>query len=296
MKFSSLVLAALISSIGLSAHAEGRLDKIKSTKTVTLGYRDSSIPFSYLDGQKPIGYSMDICYGIVEALKKQLGTDLNVKLVPVTSASRIPLTMNGTVDMTCGSATNNAERQKQVSFAPTTFVTATRFVSAKADNLKSLKDFKGQTVTSTAGTSNIKWLTATNAKEGLGMNIIPSKDHAGAFLTVQAGRAKAFFMDDVLLAGLAANSEDPSKWVISDEALTIEPYAIIQPKDDPEFKKAVDGAVIAMMKSGEINKLYTKWFESPIPPKNINLNLPMSEALKKVIASPTDSPDPATYK
>ncbi|MGO1766211.1 MAG: transporter substrate-binding domain-containing protein, partial [Advenella sp.] len=144
--------------------------------------------------------------------------------------------------------------------------------------------------------SNIKWLAATNAKENLGMNIIPSKDHAGAFLTVQAGRAKAFFMDDVLLASLVANSEDPDKWAVSDEALTIEPYAMIQPKDDPEFKKAVDDAVIAMIKSGEIEKLYKKWFESPIPPKNINMNLPMSESLKKALANPTDSPDPATYQ
>ncbi|HLU04264.1 MAG TPA: amino acid ABC transporter substrate-binding protein [Advenella sp.] len=296
MKLSSLVLAALISSIGLSAHAAGRLDKIKSTKTISLGHRDSSIPFSYLDGGKPIGYSKDICDGIVKALEKQLGTKLTVKQVPVTSASRIPLIMNGTIDLACGSATNNAERQKQVSFAPTTFVTATRFVSAKADNIKDVAGFKGQTVTSTAGTSNIKWLAATNAKENLGMNIIPSKDHAGAFLTVQAGRAKAFFMDDVLLASLVANSEDPDKWVISDKALTTEPYAMIEPKDDPEFKKAVDDAVIAMIKSGEIEKLYKKWFESPIPPKNINMNLPMSEALKKALANPTDSPDPATYQ
>ncbi|ARP92789.1 amino acid ABC transporter substrate-binding protein [Bordetella genomosp. 9] len=303
--FAAIAAATTLASV--SAHA-GRLDNIKSSGTIALGYRDASLPFSYLDdNQKPIGYSMDICYGIVDAVAKAVGKDkLNVKLVPVTSSTRIPLVANGTVDLECGSTTNNLERQKQVSFAPTTFVTANRFVAKKSSNVKTLEDLKGKTVISTAGTSNIKWVTEANGGQAsyldnkpvpkLGMNIIPAKDHAEAFLTVENGRATAFFMDDVLLAGLVATSRNPKEWMISDQAYSVEPYAMIEPKDDPAFKKVVDDAVVAMIKNGTVEKLYNKWFMSPIPPKNVNLNLPMSPALKKVLANPTDSGDPATYK
>jgi glutamate/aspartate transport system substrate-binding protein len=240
---------------------------------------------------------MDICHRIVDAVKAKLGVSkLNVKLVPVTSSTRIPLLANGTVDLNCGSSTNNKERQAQVTFAPTTFVTATRFVAKKSSNLNKLADFKGKTVVSTAGTSNIRWLTAANETEKLGMNIIPAKDHAEALLTVSSGRAAAFFMDDILLAGLVATSRNPSEWMISKDAYTVEPYAIMEPKNDPEFKKLVDDTIIGMMKDGTLNTLYKKWFESPIPPKNVNLNWPMSDQLKKVVAHPTDSPDPADYK
>jgi len=297
----TLLIAAIASVTALTslgAHAEGRLDRIKSSGTISLGYREASLPFSYLDdAQKPIGYSMDICHGIVEAVKKNLGmSKIDVKLVAVTSSTRIPLIANGTVDLTCGSATNNLERQKQVSFAPTTFVTANRFVAKKSSNVNKLADLKGKTVISTAGTSNIKWTTGANADQNLGMNIIPAKDHAEAFLTVESGRATAFFMDDVLLAGLVATSRNPGEWMISEEAYSVEPYAIIEPKDDPAFKKVVDDAVTTMMKDGTLQKLYTKWFQSPIPPKGINMNLPMSETLKKVIEKPTDSGDPAHYQ
>lgn len=291
-------IAALAVAVAAPAFAQGRLDKIKSTGEIALGHRDSSIPFSYLDDkQKPIGYSMDICGHIVDAVKAKLGlSTLNVKLVPVTSSTRIPLLANGTVDLNCGSSTNTKERQAQVTFAPTTFVTATRFVAKKSSNINALADLKGKTVVSTAGTSNIRWATAANEEQKLGMNIIPAKDHAEALLTVSSGRAAAFFMDDILLAGLVATSRDPSEWMISKDAYTVEPYAIMEPKNDPEFKKLVDDTIIGLMKDGTLNKLYTKWFESPIPPKNVNLNWPVSEQLKKVIANPTDSPDPADYK
>lgn len=292
----ALALSATI--LAAPAYAEGRLEKIKSTGEIALGHRDSSIPFSYLDDQqKAIGYSMDICYGVVDALKEKLGMD-NIKIVyvPVTSSTRIPLVANGTVDLNCGSSTNTVERQVQVAFAPTTFVTATRFVAKKSSNVNSLDDFKGKTIVSTAGTSNIRWATAANEEQKLNMNIIPTKDHAEAFLTVENGRALAFFMDDILLAGLVATSRNPDEWMISEEAYTIEPYAIMEPKNDPEFKKAVDDAIIAMMKNGKIEELYTKWFESPIPPKNVNLNLPMSESLKRALANPSDSADPEHYK
>lgn len=290
---------ALTASLAASpAHADGRLEKIKSTGEIALGHRDTSIPFSYLDDkQQPVGYSIDICYGIVEALKQELDMDnINVRFVPVTSSTRIPLVANGTVDLNCGSSTNTVERQVQVSFAPTTFVTATRFAAKKSSQLENLDDFKGKTIVSTAGTSNIRWATSANEAQNLGMNIIPTKDHAEAFLTVENGRALAFFMDDILLAGLVATSRNPDEWMISTEAYTIEPYAIMQPKNDPEFKKVVDEAIIAMMKDGTIEKLYQKWFESPIPPTNVNLNWPMSEQLKRALADPSDSADPERYK
>jgi len=297
-----VLLSAVLTLVAVSSVSAqdltGRLKKVKDTGTLTLGFRDSSIPFSYLDdNQKSIGYSMDICYKIADAVKAHLKLPkLNVALSPVTSASRIPLIANGTVDLACGSATNNVERQRQVSFAPTTFVTATRFVAKKSSKLNDLADFKGKTVVSTAGTSNLKWLTEANGKENLGMQIIPAKDHADAFLMVDSGRAAAFFMDDILLYGLVANSKSPDQWMVSSKAYTVEPYGIIEPKDDPAFKKVVDDAVVAMMKSGDLEKLYQKWFNSPIPPRGVNLKVPMSDSLKKVIANPTDSGDPAAYR
>ncbi|MBC7204463.1 MAG: amino acid ABC transporter substrate-binding protein, partial [Pusillimonas sp.] len=211
MKSASLVVAFAVFVTGMAAaQAESRLDRIQADQQITLGYRESSIPFSYLDAdQKPVGYSMEICRGIVQAVKQTLKLDtLNVREVPVTSSTRIPLVANGTVDLTCGSATNNAQRQEQVSFAPTTFVTATRFAALKSSNVSGLEDLKGKTVVSTAGTSNLRWLTQVNAEQDLGLRIIPAKDHSEAFLTVNSGRAIAFFMDDILLAGLVANSRN----------------------------------------------------------------------------------------
>ena len=275
----------------------GTLKKIKDTGSITLGVRDSSIPFSYLDDKQSYqGYSIDLCLKIVTAVQKQLGlTALNVKMNPVTSATRIPLMANGTVDLECGSTTNNLERQKQVAFAPTTFVTANRLLSKKASNISTLADMKGKAIVSTSGTSNLKQLTMLNGEQNLGMNIMTAKDHAEAFLMVETGRAVAFGMDDILLASLAASSKSPTDYTISTEALSVEPYGIMLRREDPAFKKAVDSAIESVMKSGEINKIYAKWFQSPIPPKGINLNIPMSAQLKAVVAKPTDSGDPAIY-
>lgn len=291
-----LAVGALL-GMAVSAQA-GRLDQIRERGEVTLGYREASLPFSYLDDrQRPIGYSMDICLGIVEALKQKLDMpDLRIKQVPVTSSTRIPLVANGTVDMTCGSATNNEQRQRQVAFAPTTFVASSRFVSLKDSDISDLQSLKGKTVVSTAGTSNLLWLTQANAEQKLGIRMMPAKDHAEAFLAVERGRAAAFFMDDILLAGLVANSRQPDAWHIGEETYTTEPYAIILPKNDPDFKQVVDEAVHAMMRDGRLENLYAKWFTQAIPPRDINLNLPMSAALKRVIAQPTDSPDPAVYQ
>lgn len=275
----------------------GTLKKVKDTGTLTLGVRDSSIPFSYLDDKQSYqGYSIDLCLKAATAIQKNLGmTALNVKMVPVTSATRIPLMANGTIDMECGSTTNNMERQQQVSFAPTTFVTANRVLAKKSSNVKVLDDLKGKTVVSTSGTSNLKQLTTLNAERNLGINIMTAKDHAEAFLMVETGRAAAFVMDDILLASLAASSKSPNDYMISTEALSVEPYGLIVRRQDPAFKKVVDDAIINLMKTGEINKIYAKWFLSPIPPKGINLNVPMSPQLQAVIAKPTDSGEPSAY-
>src|SRR2546427_7608885 len=234
--------ASLAATPALAAELTGTLKKIKDTGTITLGHRESSVPFSYYDDkQQVVGYAMDLCYRIVDAVKKELKLDtIEVKLNPVTSATRIPLMANGTIDLECGSTTNNLERQKQVSFTITHFVTANRFVSKKAANLKDLNDLKGKTVVSTSGTTNIKQITEVNGQKTLGITILPAKDHAEAFLMVETGRAAAFFMDDILLYSLVANSKNPSEWVISADALSVEPYGIMLRKDDPSFKKVVD--------------------------------------------------------
>ena len=294
----ALIFGLAFGLCGTAAAQQGTLDKIRSSGTITLGNRDASIPFSYLDDkQQPIGYAMDLCLKIVDAVKAELKRpNLKVAYQPVTSATRIPLMANGTIDLECGSTTNNAERQKQVSYTITHFVTANRFIAKKADNLMKLDDLKGKTVVSTAGTSNIKQLTELNAARNLGMNILSAKDHAEGFLMVDTGRAAAFVMDDILLAGLAANHANPALFAISAEPLSVEPYGIMLRKDDPAFKKVVDEAMVRIYKSGEIDKIYEKWFQHPIPPRGINLNIPMGASFKKVVANPTDSPDPDVYR
>lgn len=299
--FILITTAGMATALGGTAVAQeltGTLKKIKDSGTITLGHRDSSIPFSYYDDkQQVVGYAMDICMKIVDAVKAELKMpNLQVKLNPVTSATRIPLMANGTVDLECGSTTNNLERQKQVNFTNTHFVTANRYVAKKANNIKTLTDLKGKTVVSTAGTTNLKWLTEENGKQNLGINILVAKDHAESFLMVETDRATAFFMDDILLFSLVASAKSPGDYAIGSEAYTIEPYGIMLRRDDPAFEKVVDGATANLYKSGAITPIYAKWFLTPIPPKNVNLNVPMSTELKKVFASPTDSGDPAVYK
>ncbi len=298
-----IITTGLAAAVAFTAPAgaqqlDGTLKKIKETGAITLGHRDSSIPFSYYDDkQQVIGYSIDLCMKIVDAVKAELKMpNLQVKLNPVTSATRIPLMANGTIDLECGSTTNNLERQKQVGYTYTSFVTATRFVAKKSSNIKTLDDLKGKTVVSTSGSTNIKLITELNNSKNLGLNILAAKDHAEAFLMVETGRAVAFVMDDILLYGIVANSKSPNDYVVGSEAYSVEPYGIMLRRDDPAFKKVVDTAMANIFRSGEINALYTKWFQSPIPPKNVNLNLPMSEQLKRAIAKPTDSGDANDYK
>jgi len=294
-----LVAATICAAQANAEELTGTLKKVKETGTITIGYRDSSIPFSYLDdNQKPIGFAIDICLSIVDAVKKELKLDqLKVEFNPVTSSTRIPLLSNGTVDLECGSTTNNPERLKQVAFTNTHFLTATRFVSKKASNLNSIDDLKGKTVVSSAGTTNIKQLTEANAARNLGINIIPAKEHAESFLMVETDRAVAVVLDDILLASFVAGSKDPAAYVMSKDAFSKpEPYGIMLRKDDPAFKKMVDAATAALYQSADGQKLYDKWFMQKIPPKGLNLNTPIGAELKRVFSNPSDSPDPDFYK
>ena len=294
-----VMAAAFCTAQANSQELTGTLKKVKETGAITIGYRDSSIPFSYLDdNQKPIGFAIDICRNVVDAVKKELKLDqLKVEFSPVTSSTRIPLLANGTIDLECGSTTNNPERLKQVAFTNTHFLTATRFVSKKASNLNSIDDLKGKTVVSSAGTTNIKQLTEANAARNLGINIIPAKEHAESFLMVETDRAVAVVLDDILLASFVAGSKDPGAYVMSKDAFSKpEPYGIMLRKDDPAFKKVVDAATAALYKSADGQKLYDKWFMQTIPPKGLNLNTPIGAELKQAFANPTDSPDPDSYK
>ena len=297
---TTLALLSALAGLALAVPAaaqEGTLKKIKDSGSITIGHRDASIPFSYYDDkQKPVGYSLDICRRIVDAVKKELKMKkVDIKYQLVTSANRIPLMANGTIDLECGSTTNNLERQKLVWFTITHFVTANRWVAKKSANLQKLADLKGKTIVSTAGTTNIKQITEINAAQNLGMNIISANGHPEAFQMVETGRAVAFVMDDILLAGLAAQSRSPNDYEISADALSVEPYGIMVRKDDKAFKAVVDRAMTNVYKSGQINAIYEKWFQKPVPPKGINLQLPMPEAFRKVVAKPTDSGDPKAY-
>src|SRR5687767_8061252 len=301
MKRTLALFGALAVALPLSFQAtaqEGTLKKIKDSGAITIGHRDASLPFSYYDDkQQPIGYSMDLCARVVDAIKKeQKLPNLKVNYQLVTSANRIPLMANGTIDMECGSTTNNVARQEQVWFTMTHFVTANRWVSKKSAKLKTLQDLKGKTIVSTAGTTNIKQITEINAQQNLGMNIISANGHPEAFQMVETGRAVAFAMDDILLASLVASSRSPGDYAISAEATSVEPYGIMLRKDDKAFKDLADKALSQVYKSGQINAIYSKWFEKPVPPKNVNLSLPMSPALKKVMANPTSSGDPKAYE
>ena len=300
LKPLSLALAALALTAAPLAAQEltGTLKKIKDTGSITVGHRDASIPFSYYDDkQQPVGFAMDVCARIVDAVKSELKLPkIDVKYQLVTSANRIPLMANGTIDLECGSTTNNADRQKQVGFTNTHFLTASRYVSKKSSNIKKIDDLKGKTVVSTSGTTNIKQLNDVNNEKKLGINVIPANGHAEAFLMVETDRAVAFVMDDILLASLVASSKTPDAYVISSDAFSLpEPYGIMVRRDDPDFKKVADAATAKLYKSPEIAKLYTKWFESPIPPKGLSLKLPMSATMKKAFANPSDSGDPAKY-
>lgn len=292
MRFTTRLLttAVIASAVAAPAMAEGTLDKIKQSGVIVLGHRDASIPFSYLaDGQSPVGYSHDLQMKVVEAVKKQLKMpNLQTRYTLVTSQTRIPLVQNGTVDLECGSTTNNLERQKQVAFSVGIFEIGTRLLTAKTSGVKDFPDLKGKNVVTTAGTTSERLIKAMNAEKQMGMNIISAKDHGESFLMLESGRAVAFMMDDALLYGELAKAKNPANWVVTGKPQSFEIYGCMLRKDDPAFKKVVDDAIKATFKSGEINKIYSKWFMNPVPPKGLNLNFPMSDELKELIAKPTD--------
>jgi glutamate/aspartate transport system substrate-binding protein len=294
MKVSKLVVmligAGVICTGAQAQELTGTLKKIKETNSITVGYRESSIPFSYLDdSQKPIGYAMDLCMKVVEAVKADLKLPkLDVKLQPVTSSNRIPLLQNGTIDMECGSTTNSTVRQKEVAFGPTYFVINVTAAVKKASNINSLADLNGKTISTTAGTTSVPLLKTYKKTEQTEVKEIYGKDHAESFLLVADDRAVAMVMDDILLAGQIANSRKPADYKILPESLRTEPYSMMLRKEDPQFKALVDKTVGAVMTSGEIEKIYSKWFTSPVPPKNINLNFPMTPAIKEAFKTPND--------
>ncbi len=289
-QFSKLT-AGLIASVILAAPAfaqelTGTLKKVKESGTITIGHRETSIPFSYLyDKQQPIGYSMELCMAVVEEVKKTLNMPtLAVKMNPVTSQTRIPLMANGTIDLECGSTTNTLKRQEQVDFAPTTFITGTKLVVKKSAKIKSYKDLKGKTVVVTQGTTNERVIKALNDAENLGMKFLSAKDHGESFLTVESGRAAAFAMDDVLLYGLVAKSKKPADFAVVGEYLSYDPYAIMHRRNDADFALAVNRALSAMFRSGDINKLYDKWFVGKLPDGS-TMGMPMSPLLKSAFTS-----------
>ncbi len=288
---ATAIAATLISAPAFAAELTGTLKKIKETGTITLGHRDASIPFSYLGTEpgKPIGYSHDLQLKVVEAIKQELGMpELKVRYNLVTSQTRIPLVQNGTVDIECGSTTNNLERQKQVGFSVGIFEVGTRLLSKKSASINEFEDLKGKNVVTTAGTTSERLLKSMNAEKQMGMNIISAKDHGESFLMLESGRAVAFMMDDALLYGEMAKAKKPDDWAVTGKPQSFEIYGCMVRKDDEAFKKVVDKAIADTFASGEINGIYDKWFTQPIPPKGLNLNFPMSEELKKLVANPSD--------
>lgn len=290
-------LALLVAATGVSAQ-EDTLAKIAELGEITVGHRDGAVPFSYYDAdQKPVGYAMDLCAKVVDAVKTELNKpDLKISYLPVTGATRMPLLANGTIDMECGTTTNNAERQNQVAFSSTYFVAGVRMLSLAKAPIEDITQAKGKTVVTLSGTTSVKVISDLNAKHDLGLTVLNVKDLAEGMLTLATGRAVALIFDDVSIAGAAATSKNPADFVMSSEPLSIEPYGIMLRKGDAKFKGLIDKTLAEVYASGEINGLYDKWFVQPIPPRGINMNFPMSSQLKNVIANPTDDANPDTYR
>ncbi len=301
IKSSKYVVAAIGAGImATSVQASdlaGTLKKVNESGSISLGVRETSVPFNYQDDKQNFhGYSLDLCMKVVEQVRKTLGRpDIKVVLTPTTAATRIPLLANGTTDMQCDGASNTVERQKQVAFSPTVFITGNRLLAKKTSNINKLDDMKGKPIVSMSGTTNIRQISQLNVERKLGMTVATATEHSEAFLLVETGRAVAYAQDDIHSAALIASSKNPDAYTISQESLSVDPYGLMLRRDDPQFKAAVDTAITGVFRSGEIEKIYSKWFLSPIPPKGINLNWPISDYLRAAIANPTDSPDPAHY-
>lgn len=285
------LMAAALASPTLAQNLS-TLDKAKASGSITIAYREASLPFSYLGADaQPTGFGWEICGRIIEQVRRATGrSDLVVKTQAITAQNRIPLLLNGTVDVECGSTTNNAERNKQVAFSINYFYTGTRFLVRADSPVRSVADLKGRKVVSTTGTSNLQVVRKLNVDRNLGFELISAKDHAESALLVQQGRADAFGMDDILLYGVRASALNPSSLAVVGEAIQVEPYAVMFRKDDPGFKKLVDDTIKELIRTGEFTQLYKKWFESPIPPKGINLNAPMSDELRANLKNLSDQP------
>ena len=287
---AAVVAFSLAMAPAAAEELAGTLKKIRETGAITIGHRESSIPFAYLDDkQQPVGYAMDLCMKIVDAVKAELKLpDLKVNLQPVTSANRIPLMQNGTIDLECGSTTNSVKRQEQVAFGPTYFVVNVTAAVKRDSGIKTLADLSDKTIATTSGTTSVPLLKQYEKTASIDVKEIYGKDHAESFLLLANDRAAAFVMDDILLAGQIANSPAPADYRIIPESLRQEPYSMMLRRDDPQFKALVDKAVGAVMRSGEIERIYDKWFVNPIPPRGTNLNFPMTPAIKGAFANPND--------
>ena len=285
---SAWLLVALCMAV--PAHAVGTLDKIAKSGSVSLGYREASLPFSYLDDNKrPIGYSIDICQKIVEALKKELKRpDLAVKYVAVSTETRLKALNSGDIDLECGSTNSNSERRKQADSTIPTFIAATRLLVRADSGIRSIYDLNGKTVVTTVDTTQQKLFAELNKNQTLRAKQLLGKNHNESFALLESGKADAFILNDILLASLRANSKEPDKYILTRDPLTIDPLAIMLRKDDAAFKKVVSGEIHRLITQGEILPIYRKWFESPIPPKQANLKMPMSYLLRDSFKSPTD--------
>ncbi len=292
MKKTLFTVAALLAMSSSMAQSTDTLKKIKDTASVTMGVRESSGALSYTLGDgKYVGYHVEICQKVLADVQKQLGlAKLEIKYQPVTSQNRIPLVQNGTVDIECGSTTNNAARQKDVAFAVTTFVEEVRMAIKANSGITSIAQLNGKKVATTTGTTSVQTLRKNERANGVNFEEVYGKDHADSFLLLESGRADAFVMDGAILAGNIAKAKNPADFKIVGEVLSVEPIAIMFRKDDPAFKKAVDDSLKAQMKSGDTAKLWTKWFEQPIPPSNTKVGMPVNENTKAAWATPNDKP------
>jgi glutamate/aspartate transport system substrate-binding protein len=275
----------------MSANAD-TLEKIAERGSIVLAYRESSVPFSYLEGPgKPIGFGVEVANKVAEAVRQATGKkDVRIEYQAVTSQNRVPLVANGSVDLECGSTTNNAARAKEVAFAVNYFYASSRLLVKKSTGIQKLGDLAGKAIATTTGTTTFGQLRKASLEKNLNLSVVPAKDHADGFLLLESGRAQAFAMDDILLAGLMLNAKNPEDFAIVGDPLQVEAYACMLRKDDPAFKKLVDTTLTSMMKSGEFEKLYKKWFMSPILPRQRSLGLPISDRLRDQLKSPTDQP------
>lgn len=288
----ALALAACNAGTPAPGVAQTTLEKIRETRTITLGHRENSIPFSYFDNrQQVVGYAHDISLAIADEAARAAGVPgLQVKLVPVTSQTRIPLLLNGTIDLECGTTTNNASRGRQVAFSTNYFVSGTRFLVRRDSGIRGVEDLAGRNVVVSAGTTSEVALRRLDASRKLGIRIIAARDHGDAFVALEFGKAVAFMSDDAILYGEISKAKNPGEWHVVGEPLTTEVYACAMRKGDPAFKAVADGTITRMIGDGSMRTLYTRWFQSPIPPRQVDLQVPFGREMQALFASPDDRP------